>query len=319
MLPFPEVSVPLRQSRCCCCPCSVLPERTCGWKLLEAVGHHQGGNWELRCRFDTAAQHILKLIADDAGTLQESSCASALPEPERVSLRCSAEGCPSADQVAEEVLTWQRLEVGMQLATAKCRMQRRVARAACGHCGQNVGLLGLTGLGITLRRHEKRCRARRAAPPPPPPPPPAVCELLPRVDVSKDIQWMSAQEMGNMLTITGAELKALLEEDEETREQVTKSAFVAWRPGAHEGAPLRVAMLVGPGDTADTVQVKAESPYLGPIDQIVSLECLEDGFLKQKKWGQSVAMTSFFDCKVATERCRMLQNCARRLAARGGG
>ena len=84
---------------------------------------------------------------------------------------------------------------------------------------------------------------------------PAVCELLPRVDVSKDIQWMSAQEMGNMLTITGAELKALLEEDEETREQVTKSAFVAWRPGAHEGAPLRVAMLVEPGDTADTVQV----------------------------------------------------------------
>ncbi|CAE7869579.1 unnamed protein product, partial [Symbiodinium sp. KB8] len=99
-----------------------------------------------------------------------------------------------------------------------------------------------------------------------------------------DIQWMSAQEMGNMLTITGAELKALLEEDEETREQV-----------------------------------KAETPYLGPIDQIVNVECLEDGFLKQKKWGQSVAMTSFFDCKVATERCRTLQNCARRLAARGGG
>ena len=28
MLPFPEVSVPLRQSRCCCCPCSALPERS---------------------------------------------------------------------------------------------------------------------------------------------------------------------------------------------------------------------------------------------------------------------------------------------------
>ncbi|CAE7426624.1 unnamed protein product [Symbiodinium necroappetens] len=192
-------------------------------------------------------------------------------------------------------------------------------RAACSHCGQNVGLLGLTGLGITLRRHEKRCRARRAAPPPPPPPPPAVCELLPRVDVSKDIQWMSGQEMANMLTITGAELKALLEVDEETKQLVTTSAFVAWRPGAHEGAPLRVAMLVGPGDTADTVQVKAESPYLGPIDQIVNVECLDDGFLKQKSWCQSVAMTSFFDFKVATERCRTLQNCARRLAARGGG
>ncbi|CAE7638494.1 unnamed protein product, partial [Symbiodinium sp. KB8] len=216
------------------------------------------------------------------------------------------------------VLGWQRVEISLPACYCQVGTLRRVARAACSHCGQNVGLLGLTG--ITLRRHEKRCRARRAAPPPPPPPPPpAVCELLPRVDVNKDIQWMSGQEMANMLTITGAELKALLEVDEETKQLVTTSAFVAWRPGAHEGAPLRVAMLVGPGDTAVTVQVKAESPYLGPIDQIVNVECLDDGFLKQKSWCQSVAMTSFFDFKVATERCRTLQNCARRLAARGGG
>ena len=42
---------------------------------------------------------------------------------------------------------------------------------------------------------------------------------------------MSAAEMGNMFTITGAELKALLLEDEEIREQVITSAFAAWRPG----------------------------------------------------------------------------------------
>ncbi|CAE6971506.1 unnamed protein product [Symbiodinium sp. CCMP2456] len=244
-------------------------------------------------RFDTAAQHILKLIADDAGTLQESSCASALPEPERVSLRCSAEGCPSADQVAEEVLAWQRLEIS------------------------------LPGFGFTLGRHEKVCRARRAAAAAPAPPPPAMVmpafsELLPRVDVGKDIQWMSGQEMAHMLIITGTELKALLEEDEETREQVTTSAFVAWRPGASKGAPLQVAMLVGPGDSSDTVQVKAEAPRLGVIDQIINLDCLDDDFLNERGWGQSVAMMSFFD-EVAAKRCRTLQRCARRLAAHGGG
>ena len=77
----------------------------------------------------------------------------------------------------------------------------------------------------------------------------------PRVDLNRDIKWMSAAEMGNMLTITGAELKALLLEDEELREQVITSAFAAWRPGAGKGAPLRVAMLVGPGDSSDSVQV----------------------------------------------------------------
>ena len=49
--------------------------------------------------------------------------------------------------------------------------------------------------------------------------PPVMVSILPiscaRVDVNRDIQWMSAQEMGNMLTITGAKLKA----DDETWEK----------------------------------------------------------------------------------------------------
>ncbi|CAE7753769.1 unnamed protein product [Symbiodinium sp. CCMP2592] len=113
--------------------------------------------YSLSGRFDTAAQHILKLIADDAGTLQEqgkeqsrsssqwigkckgnsnqlgseSSCASALPEPERVSLRCFAEGCPSADQVAEEVLGWQRLQISLPGWYAACYCQVANATAGC--------------------------------------------------------------------------------------------------------------------------------------------------------------------------------------------
>ena len=67
---------------------------------------------------------------------------------------------------------------------------------------------------------------------------------------------MSAAEMGNMLTITGAELKALLQKDDDTREKVTTSAFAAWRPGAGKGAPLRVVLLVEPGDSNDSVQVR---------------------------------------------------------------
>ena len=85
---------------------------------------------------------------------------------------------------------------------------------------------------------------------------PAFSKLLPRVDLNTDIKRMSAVEMGNMLTITGAELKALLQKDDDTREKVTTSAFAAWRPGAGKGAPLRVALLVGPGDSTDNVQVR---------------------------------------------------------------
>ena len=126
-------------------------------------------------------------------------------------------------------------------------------RGACSYCGQNVGLLGVTGFGVTRRRHEKRCKARRAAAAAMVQP--ALCELLPRVDFHKDVQTMSAQEMGDMLTVTGAELKALLQQDELTRQEVLTAAFVAWRPGAYGGAPLKVAMVVGPGDSADTIQV----------------------------------------------------------------
>ena len=126
-------------------------------------------------------------------------------------------------------------------------------RAACSCCGKNVGLFGLTGFGVTRRHHEKRCKARRAAAAAMVQP--AFCELLPRVDFSKDVRTMSAQEMGDMLTLRGAELKALLEQDEVTRQEVLAAAFVAWRPGAYGGAPLKVAMVVGPGDSADTIQV----------------------------------------------------------------
>ena len=91
-------------------------------------------------------------------------------------------------------------------------------RAACSYGGQNVGLLGVTGFGVTRRRHEKRCKARRAAAAAMVQP--AFCELLPRVDFHKDVQKMSAQEMGDMLTVTGAELKALLQQDELTRQEV---------------------------------------------------------------------------------------------------
>ena len=86
---------------------------------------------------------------------------------------------------------------------------------------------------------------------------PDIFEAAPaRVDLNTDIKRMSAAEMGNMLTITGAELKALLQEDDDTREKVTASAFAAWRPGAGKGTPLRVALLVGPGDSTDNVQVR---------------------------------------------------------------
>ena len=106
-------------------------------------------------------------------------------------------------------------------------------RAACSYCGHNVGLLGVTGFGVTRRRHEKRCKARRAAAAAMVQP--AFCEQLPRVDLLKDVQTMSAQEMGDMLTLTGAELKALLQQDAVTRQEAMTAAFVAWRPGAYGG------------------------------------------------------------------------------------
>ncbi|CAE7256606.1 unnamed protein product [Symbiodinium necroappetens] len=189
-------------------------------------------------------------------------------------------------------------------------------RAACSHCGKNVGLLGVTGFGVTSRRHEKRCKARRAAAAAMVQP--AFCELLPRVDFSKDVQTMSAQEMGDMLTLTGAELKALLEQDAVTRQEVLSAAFVAWRPGACGGAPLKVAMVVGPGDSADTIQVQAETLRWGVMNTVLSVDCLDDGFLNKRAWGEGVAMMSGFD-EVAAERCRTMQHVARRLAAPGGG
>ena len=53
------------------------------------------------------------------------------------------------------------------------------------------------------------------------------------------------------------------------------------------------------------------------MECIVSVDCLDEGFLKEKAWGQSVSMMSGFD-EVAAERCRKLQHVARRLAARRG-
>ncbi|CAE7894385.1 ASPH, partial [Symbiodinium sp. KB8] len=153
---------------------------------------------------------------------------------------------------------------------------------------QNVGLLGVTGFGVTRRRHEKRCKARRAAAAAMVQP--AFCELLPRVDFHKDVQKMSAQEMGDMLTVTGAELKALLQQDELTRQEVLTAAFVAWRPGAYGGAPLRVAMVVGPGDSADTIQVQSETLRWGVMTAVLSVDCIDDGFLKERAWGEGVAM-----------------------------
>jgi len=93
---------------------------------------------------------------------------------------------------------------------------------------------------------------------------------------------MSAAEMGNMLTITGAELKALLQKDDDTREKVTTSAFAAWRPGAGKGAPLRVVLLVEPGDSNDSVQVQSETLRMGKMECMVSVDCLDESFLEEK-------------------------------------
>ena len=63
--------------------------------------------------------------------------------------------------------------------------------------------------------------------------------------------------------------------------------------------------------------MQSETLRLGKMECIVSVDCLDEGFLKEKAWGQSVSMMSGFD-EVAAERCRKLQHVARRLAARRG-
>ena len=55
--------------------------------------------------------------------------------------------------------------------------------------------------------------------------------------------------------MTGKELQSLLSHDRVIGEEVMKYAVVAWRPGSSEHAPLRPAMAMQPGDTADSVEV----------------------------------------------------------------
>ena len=136
----------------------------------------------------------------------------------------------------------------------KCRAKRPMrpcTRAVCSHCGLNVGLLGVNGFGIMRRRHERRCRGSRAAAMSPP----LFPTLLPRVDVNREVQRMSSKELGESLTVTGKELQSFLSHDRVIGEEVMKCAVVAWRPGSSEHAPLRPAMAMQPGDTADSVEV----------------------------------------------------------------
>ncbi|CAE7326896.1 unnamed protein product, partial [Symbiodinium microadriaticum] len=72
--------------------------------------------------------------------------------------------------------------------------------AACSYCGQNANILAT----VTRRRHEKRCPARQAAAAAMVQP--AFSELLLLATARrmraalKDVQTMSAKEMGDMLT-----------------------------------------------------------------------------------------------------------------------
>ena len=50
----------------------------------------------------------------------------------------------------------------------------------------------------------------------------------------------------------------------------------------------------------------------------LGVDCIDDGFLNERAWGEEVATMRGFDA-VAAERCRTLQHVARRLAAPGGG
>ena len=126
---------------------------------------------------------------------------------------------------------------------------RPCTRAVCSDCGLNVGLFGVNGFGVMRRRHERRCPGRRAAAVRPPFP-----SLLPRVDVDRDIRCMSSRELGEKLTVTGKELETLLKLDKEVGEE-------AMRPGCDAKAPLRPAMAIQPGDTADSVEVLSGRAY----------------------------------------------------------
>ena len=88
----------------------------------------------------------------------------------------------------------------------------------------------------------------------PPVTPPFPC-LLPRVDVNRDIRRMSSKELGETLTVTGQELEVVMKHDKDLGQEVMRCVVVAWRPGCSEDAPLRPAMAVKPGDTADSVEV----------------------------------------------------------------
>ncbi|OLQ06159.1 hypothetical protein AK812_SmicGene10584 [Symbiodinium microadriaticum] len=67
--------------------------------------------------------------------------------------------------------------------------------------------------------------------------------------------------------------------------QNTALGFVALCWLASGGVPLRAASVVGPGDSADTVQVQSEAPRWGVMTAILSVDCLDDGFLKEKGMG----------------------------------
>ncbi|CAE7426608.1 unnamed protein product, partial [Symbiodinium necroappetens] len=94
-------------------------------------------------------------------------------------------------------------------------------------------------------------------------------------------------------------------------------------------APLRAATVVGPGDSAEltpsrrkpssmqsTLKVQSETHRYGVMTAVLSVDCIEDGSLMERAWGEEVATMRGFD-DVAAERCRALQHVARRLAARG--
>ena len=69
---------------------------------------------------------------------------------------------------------------------------------------------------------------------------------------------------------------------------------------------------------SSSAEVQSETHRYGVMTAVLSVDCIEDGFLMERTWGEEVATMRGFD-DVAAERCRALQHVARRLAARGGG
>ena len=193
---------------------------------------------------------------------------------------------------------------------------RPCARAVCTHCGCNVSLLGLDGLGILRRKHERQCRRSDAQPS-------KRLPLLPRVDISVDVRILSSEDMARMLSLTPNELREIKRVDPELAKEVMSVAVVGWRPGIDAEATLRLAMAMGPGD-GDKIMVQARAPRIPvPVVQSVQVDCLDTSFLTNKHWGGMVAGMEDFDA-VAVERCEKMQLLARRLAAhamtsRGGG